>query len=864
MSVNSGIHSSQAQLVDLEFASERRVFVRMEEAKPLLFMVTNRLQHPLTGARALFSLQGGGEREIAIPELASGESHTLEFPLDTRLRPGVYRLKVGVEVGDTPGACEEEFSLTLVPRALPHRMPVVMWGANPGEVQRLKDMGFTHCAGLAVDNARIWKAGEPTEAGDPEAVARTRKALDQALAEDLGVYAYVAPGRWARSQEEYRRVGRDGKHNSDDICGLYPRLREFCYQVGVSVARTYGDFPAFDTALLHTEVRGESQVCFHEHDQAAFRQFAGYDIPEEVLDKNGTPYQELKDFPADRVIPDDYPLYVYYQWLWKQGDGWNDLHTAVHQGLQAAGRPDLWTWYDPAVRVASVWGSGGEVDVISQWTYSYPDPIRIGMATDELFAMARGRPGQQVMKMTQIIWYRSQTAPEAGEEATAQKGDFQDQDEKVAGSGDPEFLGYQAQWEQEQPEARFITIPPIHLREAFWTKLSRPVQGIMYHGWESLVENDKMGAYRYTHPETRHELRRLVKTVLEPLGPALMQVPDGPGEVAFLESFAAQMLAGRGTYGWNGGWAGDAYLILLYAQLQPEIVYDETILEKGLEGFKVLVLADCDVLTETVARKVQAFQDCGGILIGDDRLCPAIQPDILIPSFERPKQADAARAQLQTAAAELRQKLDPRYGCYAESTNPDVITRRRCYGKADYLFAINDRREYGEYVGHHSLVMENGLPSDAKLVVHRAKGFAYDLVRGRQVEPAFVNDQLEISAHFGPGEGRVYLITDRPIDGVQVEAPETARRGDSVEVGIAVVDEDGRPIDAVVPVKVEFLDPDSRAAEFSGYYGARDGQLRIRLDLAANEVPGLWRIQVEELASGRTAAAYMRVTEVGR
>ena len=33
---------------------------------------------------------------------------------------------------------------------------------------------------------------------------------------------------------------------------------------------------------------------------------------------------------------------------------------------------------------------GGDVDVISQWTYSYPDPLRINVATDELFAMAKG------------------------------------------------------------------------------------------------------------------------------------------------------------------------------------------------------------------------------------------------------------------------------------------------------------------------------------------------------------------------------------------------------------------------------------------------------------------------------------------
>ena len=61
-----------------------------------------------------------------------------------------------------------------------------------------------------------------------------------------------------------------------------------------------------------------------------------------------------------------------------------------------------------------------------------------------------------------------------------------------------------------------------------------------------------------------------------------MQVPDRKSDVAFLESFASQMFARRGTYGWNGGWEGDAYLVLRYAGLQPEVVYGETIQRDGL------------------------------------------------------------------------------------------------------------------------------------------------------------------------------------------------------------------------------------------------------------------------------------------
>ena len=61
------------------------------------------------------------------------------------------------------------------------------------------------------------------------------------------------------------------------------------------------------------------------------------------------------------------------------------------------------------------------------------------------------------------------------------------------------------------------------------------------------------------------------------------------------------------------------------------------------------------------------------------------------------------------------------------------MTRCRRYGTTDYLFAINDRREFGDYVGQHGLVMENGLPSEAVLTVRRPGGTVYDLVDHRVV-----------------------------------------------------------------------------------------------------------------------------------
>lgn len=843
----------------------RSVFVRMEPGAVARFELTNKLRASLSGAVVRFALGGMAPEVVELPTIAAGERYPLEFAVDTSLRPDQYTLAAGVTIpGEPPFSSTERFEITIVPRELPVRMPVVMWGGASGDsLLALRDIGFTHYIGLGCDMKAIWDAGAPTDPASPENMASARAGLDEALRLGMRVVSGLSPGGWARGQEDYRRVTRTGEpwSDSDDVCGLFPRIQEFCFNVGASMARAYGDHPAFQSTLLHTEVRGESRPCFHDHDRAAFRAFAGYDIPENVGDMRGVAYTSIDGFPANRVIPNDYPLYVYYRWLWEQGDGWNELNTQLHRGLHESGRADFWTFHDPAVRVAHAYGSGGETDYLSQWTYSYPDPLRIGLATEELLQMASGatRPDQQVMKMTQIIWYRSQTAPEPGEEAQVQTGEFADQDVRPQGTGTVDTSGrYVARWEREIPDARFITIAPMHLREALWTKLARPIKGIMYHGIGSLLPGIIGGSYQYTHPETRFELKRLVDTVVRPLGPTLAQVPGRQSDVALLESFASEIFTRKGTYGWNGGWTGEMWLIALYAGLQPEVIYDETIEQRGLDAYKVLLMPECEVLTGTVAQAVQAFQARGGIVVGDENLCPAITPDILVETHNRSTRADEARALNLEKARALRAQLDPHYTRYIDSSNPDVVPYVRSYASTDYLFAVSDLREFGDYVGHHGLVMENGLPTEATLTIARG-GHVYDLVAQREVGATAADGRLSIDRRFAPCDGAALMVTEQAIAGVRITAPEQAAPGSALSLAVEVLGENGAALDAIVPVRVEILDPSGRAAEFSGYYGAKDGRVEIAAQLAANDQPGLWRIHAEELASGRTADAYVRV-----
>jgi hypothetical protein len=827
-----------------ELVSDRACFVRMESPAVVRFAATNLQRAPLTEAVVTVSLAGMAGKETKISDLGPGKTAAIDFAIDTTLRPDEYRLTAVLDARrPQPYQSRETFPVRIVPRQPPDRFPVVMWGVHGGvieELPRLKRIGFTHALGPGADYSMIFEAGKPGAAGRPEAVAQTRRMLDEALANDMAVAASLSPASAMVGRQEFRRVDRQGQvQKREDVCGLSPELERFCYNVGASVAQSYGQFPALQAAMIHTEVRDHAGPCFHKHDFEAFRKAAGLDIPPEIGGPHGVNHARLPNFPADRVIPDDHPIYVYYRWYWKAGDGWNGLNTAVVRGLKSTGRTDLWTWHDPAVRVARVYGSGGEVDYLSQWTYSYPDPIRIGLATDELLATAAPlAPKQQVMKMTQIIWYRGQTAPEPKKPEDA--------------------LGYQAAWEREQPDAPFITIAPMHLREAFWTKIARPIQGIMYHGYQSLVPCQPPTGYRCTNVQTQHELARLIREVVQPLGPMLRRVPGARSDVAMLESFASEMFAGRGTYGWGGSWIGDCWHVLQWAHLQPEIVLDETIAERGLEGYRVLVMPDCDVLTRRVAERVKAFQAAGGLVVGDERLCPAIKPDIVLPVVKRTGKAKEDKESLQAVAAKLRKELDGRYARAVDASAPDVIAYRRRYKDADYVFVVNDRREYGDYVGQHGLVMENGLPSDAVLSVRRG-GVVYDLLAHRPVPARTQDGSLAMDVHLGPCDGRVYLIVPRAIETVRVQSPQDTKRGSAAVCAVEVLDAGGKPIEAVLPLEITIRDPEGRLAELSGSYAAIDGRVSLKLDIAPNDPPGVWTIEARDLASGRGAVGYLRV-----
>lgn len=821
--------------VALQITSSRQVWRRLEASKPVEIQCTNLQRQVLKDARLVVDF-GGKTETFQLPELAPGTPHTVKFSVNTALKAEKYKMNARLEAGDY--ATEQGAEFQLVPRLAP-RMPVIMWGGGPEEMDRMKDIGFTHFIGLRPDVMDTWTQKKPMPAGRPEVIEASRRDLDAALANGLEVVASISPGRDLAENPKYQRVDRAGKpYSRAAICASLPEFPSFFQNVGTSVAKAYGDHPAFTTALLDTEVRDASQPSFNPVDVENYRKFANADIPAEVVFRSGVEWTKLKDFPADRVVEDDHPILKYYRWFWTVGDGWNALHTALHKGVKSSGRRDLWTFFDPAVRQPSISGAGGGVDVLSHWTYTYPDPQKIGLCADQLFAMsaASGR-NQQVMKMTQLIWYRSQTAPI-----------------------NPKAPNDPVPWDDHDTDAAYITIAPMHLKEALWTKIARPIQGIMYHGWQSLVPTRSVSGYRFTNPSTAPVLKQLLHEVIEPLGPTLMAIPDERSEVALLESFTSQMFARRGGYGSNIGWAADVWLALQHAHVQTDILYEETVLQKnGLSGRKFLVMPNCDVLTKSTVARIQEWQKKGGKIIADDTLCPGLKADILLATFKREKKADADKAKVLDLAKTLGSHALPQK---ARCDNPEIIVRTRKFGDALYVFVVNDHRENGTYVGQRNLVMENGLPSRGTVGVKSDTANVYDLTGTQFILPKRGDDgTLSWPVELGPCDGRIFMVLPKPLLGIKLDAEESATVGNTARVNVRITTTQDAPTKAVIPVRITIRDASGKTAEGSGHYAAENGIVELDLNLAPNEDPGTWEIRVKELASGMEAVKWMTVKQ---
>lgn len=820
----------QTEKVSFRFRGRRAFFRNEKNAALRCEMTTKGL---LKNLSVQVRIKGVRTRTHRFPQMDRQKNGSIRIPLETCLMTGSYvaEFLFRYTLNGKKVSCKIQEKIRIAPRENREGMPVILWGYNGIDREQYRNyqkigftvgMNYSSPCRIAINSSRF-----------EQDVEKYMRHYDDVLCDGFAIGDFFYLSATAPFAKRYPRIGRDGKKITPVIPDAsHPQAIAESLRLAEKVAKNFSDHPALQYTLINSEIRDRAQPSFAPHNRQQYKAFSGKTIPEEVESRIAPHYTRIKGFPFSRQISTAHPLYQYYKYYWGHGDGWNDLGTKVHHAYKKYMHKNFRTIHDPAVRVPPVWGSGGEVDVISHWTYAYPEPMRVAVTTMQTRAMAEGRKGQEVMNMTQLFGYRQVLAPSSVKKS------------------------FTAQWEKDHPKAKYITLPPDMLSIALWSQLSRETRAVMFHGLNSLLKPRKKtsSGYVYTHAGSLKVLQDFLHKAVHPLGPALLKVPERKTPVALLESFSSGVFAGRTTWGVSG-WVFDASLAMLWANLGHRIVYEEALLRGDLEkeGIKILVLPGCDVLTPEVFAKLKEFQKKGGILVGDEFLVPNLSPDILWKSVKRDvKDSPQQKKAFQTAGELLRKELSFCYTPYTQSSNADLVTHARTASGSDYLFVINDKRTYGKYVGQSGHTMEKGLPNRGKVSVGKDSGAVYDLLAHKSIPFVSHRGKTTLDVSLKGGEGRVYLILDQKIASLDLSIQGNSGKGNMVTLKAELKDPEGEPVRGVVPLELTVLDPKGRKTDESFFTSAVDGKFRHTLRIPLNTPPGKWTAVIRSLADNRS------------
>ena len=583
------------------------------------------------------------------------------------------------------------------------------------------------------------------------------------------VYQMVLENK-ALQRDEFRALGPDGKIAKPIDMSYGPTQRQALEYVR-QVALTFTNLSALVGVQGYSEVRGKPS--WRPDYVAACRAANGFDPPREMREGTAAFVRARADFPLSGIVDEDYPPFRYLSWFWRSGDGWGDYTDAASEVFGRIVGRELFSFADPIIRTPPIWGSGGRhLGVGNHWLYPLPSPCDIAEAVAEVQAMARGTPGMKVFMMVQGFCYRSYTAP-IGKTV----------------ENPPDWLK-----DERFAKISYLTQPPDVMREALWMLLMRRADGVGTYSQQHLGVAES----RCTNTNTFYAMDDVFRNVATPLGPLLRALPERPPEVALLTSAASSLLTGGGA---SWGWGSTVGSMLVGAGLMPYVLYEEEIARDGIPPtVKVMVTeSGCRAFTARTAKALRVFQDRGGILVAGSRdLAPGLLADLDMPEglvgrYDRSTwNGRGDRLGANAVARELKAALSSAYAPYADTANEDIVLHVRSYRAGDCLFAVNDRRTFGDYIGQWKQQEDKGLPNAGTVTVARADtGAVYDLVAHRAVPFRVKDGKTEIDVRYATTDGRLFLLAPRKLGALSIR-----REGDEVVVT-------SPDADVMIPIQVK-------------------------------------------------------------
>jgi hypothetical protein len=308
----------------------------------------------------------------------------------------------------------------------------------------------------------------------------------------------------------------------------------------------------------------------------------------------------------------------------------------------------------------------------------------------------------------------------------------------------------------------------------------------------------------------------------------------------------------------------DRVSMALYACLRGHIpssfISEEAIVDGTLFNRSVLLIVALTEMEPKVLDKINEFIERGGVVFTDSETKVAIRGarklNISFREFydrwfrvrkfrnaKPPYNDDEVTIPL---AEKLTKVLKPFANVPADADSPHLIITEQVHGEGRYLFLLNDRFAGMHNVKGRKVALFKGLP--AKVTLSNFSGFIYELFSGRRLEPKMEGGNAVLHFYFYPGEMKILCWMPEDINRLAVSYHLTTSE---LHLNVKVLDETGSILSIALPLEITITDP--KGAERVHVFRALEkGICALDLPLAINDDPGIWKINVKELVSGKT------------
>ena len=834
--------------------TKRRAFQRGELAG-LCFNVKGSNAKFLADCRLEFKL-GEWESRIEFPELKFFHQY-LELEFDTKLfRVGQYKLECALKQQDAILA-EAAFDIFIAAPIAKDRLMFWHWPSTSyynaletseelarRELKKLARIGFTH-AQLRAD----WALEYPETAG---------KLIDYALTLGLELGGLVpnynkGPFSMDGLPDEAAIVNNHtpfGKIANPHHPTVMKRNRRWM-EAMMNVLKPY---PSCSTIFMNSELEDKLAISLDPDSIKLHERNLGFSLKK--VKRLGRVFAESTDeavYVQPGVIADDDPEYLYSKYYFKHGDGWVSTNRLMADIVHEY-RPDIMVIADP-LRLCSLYGRFDGVDVVSSWTYTMPDPKM--MLFNETLRCEAAPENKLIIQTITMYNYGGTLAPSS---------------------------------EGRKALSDVLCTGPDRYLESAWLNLFRAPDGIGIY-FSSQLEPVIENVDEYIRPkETLYAIKDFSRNVMQPFGETFRKLKTAPRKAAVLDSWASRVygLCPRPYNHYQNYFIYNFYTLLNMAHIPADVIFEESILDKGLDGYELLVLPCCDTIPENIYRKICEFEKNGGKIIADQWLRADI-PNVLRFAFDFSYRknvnanainrgiqfdsnedtafktewksletigvtAEEDRDIMEEYCEQLREAMDTFVSREVDCDTPRILMNRLNYGQVRYLALVNDNRTYDKRVGQYKAILNQG---EVQKAVINWKGFTgkevlYDIIAGKKLDYGFSGEEeISFDIKLAPSAGALIAAMPEELAQPEISGPDRiAERGREEFFTVSISNAQG-----VIPLVINIIDPNGNRSEFSGYFTLLDGSVEIPFAAALDDPAGTWRISTTNLCDRNTAKA---------